>query len=97
MTDEERLEMNKRVQEAAKQMLIPLLSQDGGKSGVVALRMFYVIDYGDDVGTVGAGQIGITVEGHADDAVRLVAAIPTILSDPDGNRETGWGATPKRQ
>jgi hypothetical protein len=82
MTDEERIKVMEDTNNMFKAVFPPLLST--GRSGIVAIRTFYVVAHGD--GTFSAGNIGATVEGNEDQAIKLIGTIATLLADPQGNR-----------
>lgn len=85
MTDEEVMALHRKFHTLVGEQLGQLMSPDG-KKGVVAMRLFYALDPGDG-SPMSAGQAGLTHPDHKADAIMLIRKIPTILQDPEANRE----------
>lgn len=92
MIDKEKaMALHKDMQGALKDALLPLMSD---KRGIVAARVFYVVE--DETGERTAGQAGITPIGREGDAMLLIRSIMALLLDVEKNAERSLHEGPKK-
>jgi hypothetical protein len=70
-------------QTALNDALTPLL---GDKLGIVCMRVFYAVRHAN--GDLSIGQAGLTPQDEIATGHQLIAAITTVLRDPEGNHGT---------